>query len=72
MHALMGITYGIFLALLFPNAIEWFGAPPGFEPASYGLLSWTLTAFAAGVGLSGIRDLTASFALARAHVVDRP
>ena len=58
----MGITYGIFLALLYPNAAGWFGAPSGFETASYGLLSWILTAFALGVGLSGIRDLTASFA----------
>jgi hypothetical protein len=67
MHALMGITYGIFLALLFPNAAAWFGAPLGFEPASYGWISWVLSAFAVGVGLSGIRDLTASFALARAR-----
>ena len=69
MHALMGITYGIFVALLFPNAAAWFGAPPGFEPASYGWMSWVLSGFAAGVGLSGIRDLAASFAMARAGVV---
>ena len=68
MHAVMGITYGIFLALLFPNAPAWFGAPSGFEAASYGWISWALSASAVGVGLSGIRDLTASFALARARV----
>jgi len=66
MHALMGITYGVFLALLYPNAADWVGARAGFAPASYGLLSWILSAFALGVSLSGIRDLTASFALARA------
>jgi hypothetical protein len=64
MHALMGITYGVFLALLYPNAMGWLGAPSGFATASYGPLSWILTAFAFGVSLSGIRDLTASLALA--------
>jgi hypothetical protein len=70
MHALMGITYGIFLALLFPNAAAWFAAPTGFAPAFHGWMSWVLSAFALGVGLSGIRDLTASFALARARAVE--
>jgi hypothetical protein len=71
MHAIMGITYGIFLALLFPNAAGWLGAPAGFEPAFYGWISWVLTALAAGVGLSGIRDLAASYALARARGLER-
>lgn len=65
MHALMGITYGIFLALFYPIAAGWFSAPAGFEIASYGWLSWSLSIFALGVGLSGIRDLAASSALAR-------
>jgi uncharacterized protein len=72
MHAVMGITYGVFLALLFPNAAGWLGAPTGFVPASYGALSWILSAFAFGVGLSGVRDLTASFALARTRHVESP
>ncbi len=63
MHALMGITYGVFLALLYPNAIGWLSAPAGFATVSYGWLSWTLSIFALGVGLSGIRDLAAFFAL---------
>jgi hypothetical protein len=71
MHAVMGITYGIFLALLFPNAAGWLGAPTGFEPASYGWISWVLSAFALGVGLSGIRDFAASAALAHARVAER-
>jgi hypothetical protein len=61
MHALMGITYGIFIALFYPNAAAWFSATSGLATTSYGLLSWILTAFALGVGLSGIRDLAASF-----------
>lgn len=65
MHALMGITYGVFLALLWPNAAAWLAAPAGVGTASYGWLSLILSAFAFGVGLSGIRDLAASFALGR-------
>ena len=71
MHALMGITYGIFVALLFPNAAGWLAAPASFEPAFYGWISWILSAFALGVGLSGTRDLIASFALARARIAER-
>jgi uncharacterized protein len=67
MHALMGINYGIFLALLYPNAAAWFAAPGGFAATQYGLLSWILSAFAFGVALSGIRDLAASIALRRAR-----
>ena len=65
MHAVMGITYGVFVALLFPYAVGWFAAPAGFASVSYGWISLALSAFAIGVGLSGIRDLTASYALAR-------
>jgi uncharacterized protein len=66
MHALMGINYGIFLALVYPNAAGWFDMPAGFAAAHYGLLSWVLSAFALGVALSGLRDLAASIALHRA------
>ena len=66
MHAIMGITYGIFLTLLFPNAAGWLAAPAGFAGASYGWISWILSAFAVSVALSGIRDLAASYMLARA------
>lgn len=60
MHALMGITYGVFLALLFPHARQWSHLASGLGPAGYGLLSWILTLFAIGVLVSGIRDLAAS------------
>lgn len=65
MHAVMGIVYGVFLTLLFPHASQWLKADSGFGPANYGLLSWALTAFAAGVFASGVRDLAASRKLAR-------
>jgi hypothetical protein len=64
MHAVMGITYGIFLALFFPHALTWERLATGFGPADYGVLSWVLTLFAAGVLISGIRDLAASRRLA--------
>lgn len=65
MHSLMGIVYGVFLALLFPQAASWTKLATGFGSASYGVISWILTVFAAGVLLSGLRDLRASARLAR-------
>jgi uncharacterized protein len=60
MHAVMGITYGIFLALLYPHASGWQRLSSGFGAADYGILSWVLTLFAAGVFASGIRDLAST------------
>jgi len=65
MHAVMGIAYGVFLCLLYPQAIEWSRLPSGLRGADYGVLSWVLTVFAAGVLASGIRDLAASRSMAR-------
>jgi len=64
MHALMGIVYGVFLALLFPHAVQWGRLDSGFGSADYGFVSWVLTLFAAGVLASGLRDLMASRRLA--------
>jgi uncharacterized protein len=65
MHAVMGITYGVFLTLLFPALVTWYQAPTGFAAGAHGWLSWLLSAFALGVGLSGIRDIVAAARLAR-------
>jgi hypothetical protein len=65
MHALMGITYGVFLALLYPDAAAWAKLASGFNAADYGIVSWILTAFAAGVLASGLRDLAASRKLSK-------
>ena len=64
MHALMGIVYGVFLSLLYPHAAQWSRLISGFGPADYGVMSWVLTGFAAGVLASGIRDLASSRRLA--------
>jgi hypothetical protein len=67
MHAIMGITYGIFVALLFPQALGWVQQPTGFTSASYGWLSWALTLFALGVVSSGVRDYVAAHTLRAAR-----
>ena len=64
MHAVMGIAYGIFLALLYPHATQWLRLSSGFGGADYGILSWVLTFFAVGVFASGVRDLAAARASA--------
>jgi hypothetical protein len=60
MHSVMGITYGVFLTLVYPHAARWASQSAGFGSANYGVLSWVLTAFAFGVLASGLRDLAAS------------
>jgi hypothetical protein len=65
MHAIMGITYGIFLTLLVPSLAGWYHEPLGFAASEHGWLSWLLSAFAAGVALSGIRDILAAARLGR-------
>ncbi len=63
MHTIMAILYGAFLATLIPRLSEWIAMPTGLAPADYGVISWLMTALAAGVLLSGLRDLVASFRL---------
>ncbi len=63
MHAIMGITYGIFVALIFPHALGWAHEQTGFAATSYGVLTWLLSLFALGVLGSGIRDAIAAHAL---------
>lgn len=65
MHAVIGIAYGVFLSLLYPNAARWAGMANGLGRTNYGWMSWMLTLFASGVFLSGIRDLAASAKLRR-------
>jgi hypothetical protein len=63
MHTVMAIVYGAFLAYLLPQVFSWVGQPTDLTPARYGFLSWLLSACAAGVFLSGVRDVVASFRL---------
>ena len=60
MHALMGIVYGLFLAYLLPNVLQWSHQPGGFHAVRYGFLSVALPVMAFGVLCSGIRDYISS------------
>jgi len=60
MHAIMGIVYGAFLANLLPELWLWSARPSGLGGAYHGFPAWILSGLAAGVFVSGIRDLAAS------------
>jgi hypothetical protein len=65
-HAVMGIIYGCMLANLLPAVWDWWGRPTALAPAPAAAppaLRWLLTAMAAGVFLSGARDLYAALGL---------
>jgi hypothetical protein len=65
MHAIMGIIYGAMLAYLLPHVTSWAQLPSGFTGKSYGFISFSLTAMAIGVFLSGLRDLLAGWRFER-------
>ena len=60
MHGVMGIVYGAFLAYLVPEMLRWQMAPTGFGQSYHGFPAWLLAVLAAGVFVSGVRDLHAS------------
>lgn len=60
MHAIMGIVYGAFLAYLIPELFRWARLETGFGAAYHGFPAWMLLMLAAGVFVSGVRDLIAS------------
>jgi hypothetical protein len=63
MHGIMGIVYGAMLAYIVPTLREWWSEPTELaisSPAVSTVLKWTLVIMAAGVLLSGIRDLCAA------------
>ncbi len=65
-HAIMGICYGAMLANLVPLLYEWSHEATGFSSLRVDVpkpLTWVLTLMAAGVFLSGVRDLYAAFRL---------
>jgi hypothetical protein len=64
-HAVMAIVYGAMAANLLPAMWRWWHEPTGFTATTVDVpvLSWLLTAMAAGVFLSGARDLYAALGL---------
>jgi len=65
-HAVMGILYGAMVANLIPVLGRWWTLPTALMPERTGipdLLRWGLFVMAAGVLLSGLRDLYAALEL---------
>ncbi len=65
-HAIMGILYGGMLANLIPTLLQWWNLPGGLSVSLASVpdfLRWSLTIMAAGVFVSGLRDLYASLEL---------
>jgi hypothetical protein len=65
-HAVMGILYGAMVANLIPVLLQWWTRPTALVVAWSGipdLLRWGLFVMAAGVSLSGLRDLYAALEL---------
>jgi hypothetical protein len=62
-HAVMGILYGAMVASLIPVLIAWWAQPNAViatSPDVPGVLRWGLVVMAAGVFVSGLRDLYAA------------
>jgi hypothetical protein len=65
-HSIMGIIYGAMVGYLIPSIRLWLSAPKGmiFHPAPVSFqLRWLLLVMAAGVFMSGARDLYAALGL---------
>jgi hypothetical protein len=61
-HAVMGIIYGAMIACLVPTLVQGWREPTGvgaLQPPISEVLRWSLLAMAAGVVVSGVRDLYA-------------
>jgi hypothetical protein len=66
MHAVMAIVFGAMLARLAPALVAWSSLPAGFAPHARpaGPVEYLCGALAAGVLVSGLRDLGASWGVA--------
>lgn len=64
-HTLLTLNYGVILALLIPWLFGLAERPTALLPAFHGVMSWLCALAAAGVILSGLRDLAAARRCAR-------
>lgn len=69
-HTLLTLNYGALLALLLPWLWQAAGQPTALLPADHGMAGWLCGLAAAGVILSGLRDLAAARRTRR--LVDAP
>ena len=70
LHTLLTLNYGVLLALLLPLLGQWAARPTGIVPAYHGVWSWLCAIAAAGVVVSGLRDLAAARRAARIAPTD--
>ena len=56
-HTILAINYGAILALLVPQIIIWSSSSTAFHTVNYGILSWIMTVFSAGVLFWSFRDV---------------
>lgn len=64
MHGILGIVFGAMLAMIVPVLMDWWRSPGGLYVAPvpiHSLLRLALAILAAGVFLSGVRDLCAAY-----------
>ena len=59
LHTLLAINFGAVLAVWVPELRHWAAAPTALAPAYYGVWSWLMTCFGAGVTGWGVHDLFA-------------
>jgi uncharacterized protein len=64
-HTLLTLNYGVILAMLVPWLVGLAGETTMLAPAFHGLMSWFCVIAAAGVVISGLRDLAAAQRCAR-------
>lgn len=69
-HTLLTLNYGVILAMLVPWLAGLAVAPTDLAPVDHGVLSWLCAIAAAGVIVSGLRDLAAARRTVR--LVDEP
>jgi uncharacterized protein (TIGR01777 family) len=72
LHAVLALNFGAILAVWAPVLRLWAAAPTGLSPADYGVWSWLMTLFGAGVLAWSIRDLLAVVRLGVPHWQRQP
>ena len=66
LHTVLTLLYCVFLALFAPILWDWWLMPSALSEVTHGPFSYLFTLFAVGVGLWGIRDLSAAMHHGRA------
>lgn len=65
LHTILTLTYGAFLAFLFPELISWSQQPAGIVVVDRGFWSWLMSVYSLGVLIFGIREASAAIRMWR-------